>query len=36
MVAAVRRFIERRGIPSQIVSDNVTNLVNATRDLIEL
>ena len=36
MVAAQRRFIARRGIPSQIVSDNATNFVGARRDLNEL
>ena len=36
MVAAIRRFIARRGIPSQIVSDNATNFVGARRDLNEL
>ena len=46
MVAALRRFIARRGIPSQIVSergissqivsDNATNFVGARRDLNEL
>ena len=36
MVAALRRFIGRRGIPSQIVSDNATNFVGARRDLNEL
>ena len=36
MVAALRRHFARRGIPSQIVSDNATNLVGARRDLIEL
>ena len=33
MVAALRRFIARRGIPSQIVSANATNFVGARRDL---
>ena len=36
MVAALRRFIARQGIPSQIVSDNATNFVGARRDLNEL
>ena len=36
MVAALRRFIARRGIPIQIVSDNATNFVCARRDLYEL
>ena len=36
MVAALRRFIARRGIPSFIVSDNATNFVGARRDLNEL
>ena len=36
MVAAMRRFIARRDIPSQIVSDNATNFVGARRDLNEL
>ena len=36
MVAAIRRFIARRGILSQIVSDNATNFVGARRDLNEL
>ena len=36
MVAALRRFIARRGIPSQIVSENGTNFVGARRDLNEL
>ena len=36
MVAALRRLIGRRGIPSQIVSDNATNFVGARRDLNEL
>ena len=36
MVAALRRFIARRGIPSQIVSDNATNFVGARRDLNKL
>ena len=36
MVAALRRFIARRGIPVQIVSDNATNIVGARRDLNEL
>ena len=36
MVAALRRFIARRGIPSQNVSDNATNFVGARRDLNEL
>ena len=36
MVAAMRRFIARRGMPSQIVSDNATNFVGARRDLNEL
>ena len=36
MAAALRRFLARRGIPSQIVSDNATNFVSARRDLNEL
>ena len=36
MVAALRQFIARLGIPSQIVSDNATNFVGARRDLNEL
>ena len=36
MVTALRRFIARRGIPSQIVSDNATNFVGARRDINEL
>ena len=36
MVTALERFIARRGIPSQIVTDNATNCVGAIRDLIEL
>ena len=35
MVAALRRFIARRGIPSQIVFDNATNFMGARRDLNE-
>ena len=36
MVAALRLFITRRGVSSQIVSDNATNFVGARRDLNEL
>ena len=36
MVAALRQFITRRGSPSQIVSDNATNFLDAKRDLVEL
>ena len=36
MVAAQRQVIARRGIPSQIVSDNAYNLVGARRDLNDL
>ena len=36
VAAALRRFIARPGIPSQIVSDNATNFVGARRDLNEL
>ena len=36
MVTALRRFIARCGIPSQIVSDNATNFVGARRDINEL
>ena len=36
MVAALTRFIARRGIPSQIVSDNATNFVGARGNLNEL
>ena len=36
MVTDLRRFIARRVIPSQIVSDNATNFVGARRDLNEL
>ena len=36
MVAVLRRFIARRGIPSRIVSDNATNFLGARRDLNEL
>ena len=36
MVAAMRLFIARRGIPSQSVSDKATNFVGARRDLNEL
>ena len=35
-MTALRRFIERRGITSQVVSDNATNFVGATRDCIGL
>ena len=35
-VAALRWFIARRGIPSQIVSDNATIFVGSRRDLNEL
>ena len=36
MVAALSRFIARRGIPDQIVSDIATNFVGARRDLNKL
>ena len=36
MLAALRRFIARRGIPSKNVSDKATNFVGAMRDLNEL
>ena len=36
LMAALRRIIARRGIPSQIVSDNAINFVGARRDLNEL
>ena len=36
IIDVVRRFIARRGISSQIVSDNATNFVGARRDLNEL
>ena len=36
MMAVLRRFIPRRGIPSQSVSDNATNFVGARSDLDEL
>ena len=36
MVAALRRFIARQAVPSQIVSDNATNFVGARRDLNQL
>ena len=36
MVAALRRFIARQGIPSLIVSDNATNFAGARRDPNEL
>ena len=36
MVAVLKRFIARRGIPSQIVSDKATNFLGARRDLNEL
>ena len=36
MVTALGRFFARQGIPCQIVSNNATNCVGASRDLIEL
>ena len=36
MMAALRRFLARRDIPRQVVSDNATIFVGAMRDLIEL
>ncbi|XP_071573943.1 uncharacterized protein [Temnothorax nylanderi] len=35
-LAALRRFIGRRGLPSKICSDNATNFVGAKRELEEL
>lgn len=35
-LAALRRFVSRRGIPLHIHSDNATNFVGASRQLIEL
>ncbi|XP_062557369.1 uncharacterized protein LOC134222243 [Armigeres subalbatus] len=32
---AIRRFVKRRGSPSEIFSDNVTNFVGANRDLMK-
>ena len=36
MAAALRRFVARRGIPSQSMSDNATSFACAKRDLNEL
>jgi len=35
-LAALRRFVARRGISSRIVSDNGTNFVGAARELTEV
>ena len=35
-LAALRRFISRRGIPAHIYSDNGTNFVGANRELLEI
>jgi hypothetical protein len=35
-LAALRRFISRRGIPSHIYSDNGSNFVGANRELKEV
>jgi hypothetical protein len=35
-LAALRRFIARRGLPQNIYSDNATNFVGANNELIEL
>ncbi|XP_058810349.1 uncharacterized protein LOC131675397 [Phymastichus coffea] len=35
-LAALRRFVSRRGVPSHIFSDNGTNFVGANRELLEI
>ncbi|XP_067206951.1 uncharacterized protein [Linepithema humile] len=35
-LAALRRFVGRRGLPSKICSDNATNFIDAKRELSEL
>ncbi|XP_058837137.1 uncharacterized protein LOC131693385 [Topomyia yanbarensis] len=35
-IAALLRFVSRRGVPEQIFSDNGTNFIGARNDLIEL
>lgn len=35
-LAALRRFVSRRGLPAHIHSDNATNFVGASRQLLEL